>query len=98
MVLILSEVEGPTMAVQSLEADAPRRRARNRTGAFSPLWLLPVLLFMVAFFVAPLVENGIRGFYPTETSGFSLAIYVKFATDPFYLGVLARTVGLSLVV
>jgi putative spermidine/putrescine transport system permease protein len=59
--------------------------------------LLPAVLFLAAFFVAPLVDNGSRSFFAPD-GRFSLEHYTTLALDPYYLGVLGQTLGLSLVV
>tara|TARA_R110002020_G_scaffold27552_7_gene88826 strand:- start:3845 stop:4699 length:855 start_codon:yes stop_codon:yes gene_type:complete len=61
-----------------------------------PGWLLvvPAVLFLVGFFVLPLIDNGMRSFVADDGS-FTIARYVQLLTDRFYLGVILETVVLS---
>lgn len=59
------------------------------------LHVVPSLLFLLAFFVVPLVDNGVRSFF--IKGEFSLSNYTRLA-DSYYLGVITNTVVLSLVV
>jgi putative spermidine/putrescine transport system permease protein len=59
------------------------------------LLTLPAVLFLLAFFVLPLVDNGLRSIVPAEGEGITLARYVKLLTDPFYLTSIAQTIVLS---
>lgn len=57
---------------------------------------MPALAFLVVFFVVPLVSNAMLGFrVPGE--GWSLDLYRRFLTDPFYLRILADTIKVSLI-
>jgi putative spermidine/putrescine transport system permease protein len=56
-------------------------------------WVLPGVAFMLAFFVAPLVDTIFGSF---DAAG--LIAYRKLFTDIFYLEVLATTLGFSFVV
>lgn len=79
-------------------AAAPTRRRTGYTGGLSIWWVLPAIIFLVAFFIFPLIDNGMRGFYP-EFAGagkvFGYAAYRKLLFDSFYLGVIADTFILS---
>ena len=79
-------------------AAAPVRRRRRSLGA--GLWpVLPAVLFLLLFFLLPLVENGLHSLYVPDAAGkpaLSLGYYVKLFTDGYYLGVLARTIWVSL--
>lgn len=56
---------------------------------------IPALAFLAVFFVVPLVSNATLGFHvPGE--GWSLDLYRRFLTDPFYLKILADTIKVSL--
>ena len=58
----------------------------------TPSWTIPVLLFLAAFFVAPLVANFLRN----ETQGQSwLFNYEKLLTDAYYSGVLLTTLKVA---
>ncbi len=57
-----------------------------------PGWALPVLLFLAAFFVAPLIANLVRTAPTGDAVGQgALFYYVKLLTDPYYAGVLLTT-------
>jgi putative spermidine/putrescine transport system permease protein len=59
-------------------------------------WLLaaPAVLFLAAFFVVPLLDNGMRSIVG-DRGGFTLSRYVLLLTDSFYLRVTGETVLLS---
>ena len=78
---------------------APAQRKAGLFGAghsASLPWglVLPALIFLGIFFVAPLIENVFRSVDPARGS----ADYVKIFTDSFYLGVVWNTLWLSAVV
>lgn len=56
--------------------------------------MVPAVLFLVGFFVLPLIDNGMRSFVADDGS-FTIARYVQLLTDRFYLGVILETVVLS---
>lgn len=62
-------------------------------------WVWVASLFLLAFFVAPLFWVGARSFEasPGAPDGATLDQYARLLLDPFYLGVLGETVGLSAV-
>lgn len=64
-----------------------------------PGWflLLPAVLFLIAFFVLPLVDDGLRSIRAADGS-LTLARYVAILSDRFYLGVIVETVALSFAV
>ena len=81
----------------------PRRPVRDAPGWVPYLLVSPVFAWFAIFFLVPLillVVMSFRGYVPTKgiTDTFTLAHYVKFLTDAFYLGVLWRTVKLALLV
>ncbi|MFL5115571.1 MAG: ABC transporter permease [Microvirga sp.] len=85
------EVEQGTVSV---------RKRRDMTGRVPPalrrgLLVLPAVLFLIAFFVLPLVDNGLRSVISPETGKITLVRYVQLLTDPFYLRVIAETLILS---
>jgi putative spermidine/putrescine transport system permease protein len=59
------------------------------------LLVLPAALFLLAFFVLPLLDNGLRSFVPADGTGFTLARYARLLTDSFYLRSIADTLLLS---
>lgn len=80
------------------ETSAPQRRSlfsligARRSTTLPRGLVLPVLLFLLAFFVLPLVDNVVRSVDPAR--GFS--DYVKLFTDAYYLKAIGTTVALSL--
>ena len=62
-----------------------------------PLWALPVLLFLLAFFVAPLGANLFRTAGGLAAGDLG-ADYAKLLTDPYYFAVLAETMKVSVLV
>ncbi|SEP94710.1 putative spermidine/putrescine transport system permease protein [Faunimonas pinastri] len=58
------------------------------------LLVLPAALFLLAFFVIPLIDNGMRSFEDGD-GGLTLSRYVQLMTDRFYLRVIGETVLLS---
>jgi putative spermidine/putrescine transport system permease protein len=88
---LVVEVEQGTVSV---------RKRRDMTGRVPPalrrgLLVLPAVLFLIAFFVLPLVDNGLRSVISAETGKITLVRYVQLLTDPFYLRVIAETLILS---
>ncbi len=69
-----------------------RSRPRRRSGSYL---LIPVALFLLAFYVMPLVWT-VRFSFPSWHEG--LANYEKLLSDSYYLGVLFKTIALSAVV
>ncbi len=62
----------------------------------SPLWTVPVLLFLAVFFVAPLAHNLLRADAEAGASQDGpLVFYAKLLTDPYYLGVLGETLKVA---
>jgi putative spermidine/putrescine transport system permease protein len=62
------------------------------------LLVLPTLVFLACFLVAPYVDMLVMSFRnPSTTSvfapGFTIGNYGKALTDPFYLGILAKTIA-----
>ena len=68
--------------------------ATGRKSLLRPyLLVLPAVLFLLVFFVMPLIDNGMRSI--VSESGFTLSRYLSLTTDSFYLGIMAQTVLLS---
>src|SRR5689334_16948983 len=59
-------------------------------------WTAPAVAFLAVFFLVPLAINGIESI--DSGTGISFAAYAKLFGDPFYLGVMAETLALSLAV
>jgi putative spermidine/putrescine transport system permease protein len=62
------------------------------------LLVLPAALFLLVFFVLPLLDNGLRSLVPADGTGFTMARYARLLTDGFYLKIIADTLLLSGVV
>lgn len=75
-------------------ADKTGRRTR-RFGLAAWTWTIPVLIFLVVFFVVPLIQNFWRSLFELNSNELSTFYYDKLLTDPFYLGVLAETFRVS---
>ena len=92
----------PTTAAPPRAAAVARPRRRTVASGLGLLWVAPALLFLVVFFVLPLADNAAVSFVSQEEGAraghVSLAYYAKLLTDPYYLGVTLRTLGISLVV
>ena len=78
-----------------------RARAWLRVNA-ALLLVLPTLIFLSCFLVAPYVNMLVMSFRnPSTTSvfapGYTIGNYTKAFTDPFYLGVLAKTLAFGAV-
>src|SRR3569623_281750 len=76
----------------TIEFTAPK--ARPAALLRSWMLVLPAALFLVVFFVIPLVENGVRSVVG-NAGAFTLSRYTHLLTDGFYLRVTAETVLLS---
>ncbi len=73
-------------------------RSKPSTGV-PIIWVAPAALFLLAFFLLPLIQNGVRSFFPHGIdAGFDVVNYAKLFADPYYLGVLGQTLLLSLLV
>ena len=72
---------------------ALRARAAAPGIVLNPWLLLPALLFLLAFFVAPLVENSL---FSVSEQGHGAANYSKLLFDPYYQKVSFTTIALSL--
>ncbi|TWF52358.1 ABC transporter permease [Neorhizobium alkalisoli] len=79
------------MSDTSLQQTLPSRRTRLLA---PPLLALPAVLFLVVFFVLPLIDNGMRSVIAND-GGFTLSRYASLLTDGFYLWIIAQTVLLS---
>ncbi|WP_018897714.1 ABC transporter permease [Rhizobium sp. 2MFCol3.1] len=79
------------MSQTSVEPAPTRRSSRL---LMPHLMALPAVLFLVVFFVLPLIDNGMRSIVADDGS-FTLSRYVSLLTDGFYLGIIGQTVLLS---
>ena len=87
-----------TMALSIAVPDQPASRAPLAFGL-----LLPIALVNAIGFVAPVVYLLRMSFNESTGGGglreaFTLASYLAFITDPFYLGLVARSIGFSLLI
>jgi putative spermidine/putrescine transport system permease protein len=82
---------------QASTAMAVSRRPRRGLGA-GLLPVLPAVVFLLLFFLLPLIENGLQSiFLPTaDGTRFSLDYYARLFGDLYYLGVLGQTLWVSL--
>ncbi|WP_420101430.1 ABC transporter permease [Bosea sp. (in: a-proteobacteria)] len=81
-------------------AAAPGRQRRRVSARGAGLWpVLPAVIFLLLFFLLPLAENGLQSLSVPDAAGkpvFSLGYYARLFTDTYYLGVLFRTIWVSL--
>lgn len=80
----------------------PLKRPGEARGRVGVLLVLPALAVFVVFFVIPLVNVLITSFHNySQTTGigtrWTLENYSKFLGDPYYLGILWRTMRISVV-
>jgi putative spermidine/putrescine transport system permease protein len=70
----------------------------RQSGSGAPLtWAMPAFLFLIGFFLLPLLQNGFGSLFPSGLGHpADVAGYVKLFGDPFYLGALGQTLLLSL--
>ena len=89
---------------QSVTAPDAREREAARREAVSAAWLLaPATLLVCVMMLAPLAilaRYSFNKFDPTElmVSALTPQNYIRFFSDPFYLGVLATTVRVTAIV
>ena len=79
-------------------AAAEKRRKTKRYRLASMSWAIPAVIFLLVFFIAPLIGNIVRS--TTEgaaaVSGASF-YYQKLLLDSYYSGVLLQTFKVSLI-
>lgn len=85
--------------IQPKQATRPRRKLRRFLPAI--LLLSPLMMFMIGFFLVPMLYIFYLSFIVTDglhTTGaaFSIQNYVQFFTDPYYLSSLWLTIKISL--
>lgn len=80
----------------SVAAAAPRRRKLSDVGRLGPAWALPVILFLISFFLFPLAANIMRGFDDGQ-GGFTLAHYAKLLADAYYAGIVIETFKVAII-
>jgi len=96
---MIGEAEGLALAGAPVTAPQTGRRVATRRRTNMTVFLvLPALVFLGCFLVAPYVDMLVMSFRNPSTTavyapGFTLANYRKALTDPFYLEVLARTLA-----
>lgn len=95
MTISASPTATQTSAPPAVVTTAPRKRRRFRpVGRLGPVWALPALLFLLGFFVLPLVGN-IKASFVDAHGHFTLAYYIKLLTDAYYAGVVVNTLVVS---
>jgi putative spermidine/putrescine transport system permease protein len=82
-----------TATATSIPSIVTPARRRFRPAAVPMWWVLPSVLYLVVFFVFPLIDNGIHSVKPGGE--WSLAHYTKLLTDAYYLNVVWQTLVLS---
>jgi putative spermidine/putrescine transport system permease protein len=80
-----------------LEPIANGRRGRRYRLA-RPLWAAPAVVFLVVFFVLPLLQNAQRSVSEGLAAQDALFYYAKLLSDEYYLGVVWQTLQVSLIV
>lgn len=78
---------------------APSRATGRRwiSGRGKAMLAAPACLYLALFFVTPLLLSGVTSFSGAD-GGFDAARYVSLLTDSYYLGVIATTFKVSLLV
>ena len=73
------------------------RRTRGFSGTVSPWWILVTGLFLVVFFITPIVNNLLNtdSLATLATQRSASFYYTKLFTDPYYLEIVWITVLLS---
>lgn len=84
-----------------LQPAVPGKRRNLKKYLYAVLLLLPLLLFIIGFFVVPMLYILYLSFIDTEGPGgtnatYSISNYVRFFTDPYYLHSLWLTIKVSL--
>ena len=76
-------------------------KTEKDTWTYVNIWYLLIpLIFIVVFFVFPLLKTLYMSFFEfvgvnKPLGSFTLENYTKFLSDPYYWGILGKTVGLS---
>lgn len=83
------------MSATAISDLVPPRR-RFRPAAVPMWWVVPPVLYLLVFFVFPLIDNGANSLKPGGE--WSLAYYTKLLSDAYYLNVIWQTLVLSVVV
>ncbi|AWB22428.1 ABC transporter permease [Methylobacterium currus] len=83
------------MTTEATRGAARRPVLTGRPSIGRPFLALPAVLFLLAFFVLPLLDNGLRSVVPADGQGLTAARYIQVLTDPFYLDSILQTVLLS---
>lgn len=71
------------------------RAVRRRKPARGLLGTLPAVLFLVVFFVLPLIDNTVNSFETRADGTSAMDNYVRLFTDSYYIGVILRTLWVS---
>ncbi|RDE18690.1 ABC transporter permease [Parageobacillus thermoglucosidasius] len=82
-----------------LQPAAAKKRRNWKKHLYAALLLLPLLLFIIGFFVVPMLYILYLSFIETKGEAgaiYSIGNYVRFFTDPYYLHSLWLTIKVSL--
>ena len=87
----------PSAEALASGSSRPARRARGFSGTVSPWWILVTGVFLVVFFVIPIVNNILNsGNLATLAEQHAASFYYKkLFTDAYYLNIVWVTVVLS---
>ena len=93
----MSSHSGPRDSLAVAGGASPRGRAKGFSGTVSPWWILVTGVFLVVFFITPIVNNvlntdSLATLAEQRSAGF---YYAKLFTDPYYLNIVWVTVLLS---
>lgn len=84
-----------------LAAEPPRpsrpRSFASRAAVLESVFLAPGVAALSIFFVWPVLTLLVASFWPAGAAWPSLAEYARFLSDPFYLGILWRTIRVGLI-
>jgi putative spermidine/putrescine transport system permease protein len=81
---------------QTVEAPPRRKLRQAEVGRLGPVWAVPVVLFLLGFFLLPLAANIMRGFDDGQ-GGLTLAHYVKLLSDAYFAGIVIETFKVAIV-
>ena len=74
---------------------APRRASKREFSLAQPIWAAPAGVFLLVFFLLPLLHNATRSMAEEDATSDALFYYRKLLFDPYYRSVLFNTLSLS---